>query len=112
MLWYLHEWKVGCKSPLYCREHHHHLSHPRRPYLFIRIGKRHIKLETYFIGSLLGPVLIITFGLLNYGQIIRGLNGDGGAESARYPCALPLHGFYKHITGHHLIFRVLCTSRS
>lgn len=50
----------------------------RRPYLYLRIGKRHIKLETYFIGALLGPVLIIAFGLLNYSQIIKGLNGDRG----------------------------------
>ncbi|PKK81597.1 MAG: hypothetical protein CVT47_01625 [Thermoplasmata archaeon HGW-Thermoplasmata-2] len=47
----------------------------RRPYLFIRIGNRAIKIESYFVGSLLGPILIMAFGLLNYGQIADGLQG-------------------------------------
>ncbi|MGA1826250.1 MAG: SLC13 family permease [bacterium] len=50
----------------------------RRPFLYIRLGMRHCKIGTYFLGALLGPILIIIFGILSYGQIIDGLNGRGG----------------------------------
>lgn len=48
----------------------------RRPFFYIRLGVRKIKLETYFIGSLLGPVLLILFGLLNYSTIVAGFKGS------------------------------------
>ncbi len=50
----------------------------RRPYLYIRLGIRKIKVDTYFLGALLGPILIIIFGILNFSQIIKGLEGEGG----------------------------------
>jgi len=39
----------------------------RRPFLYIRLGVRRIRLETYFIGALLGPFLILFFGLRKRG---------------------------------------------
>jgi len=50
----------------------------RRPYLYIRMGKRHLRLESYFLGALLGPILIMIFGILDYTQIINGLKGCRG----------------------------------
>ena len=50
----------------------------RRPYLYIRLGMRRIKLDTYFLGALIGPILIALLGILNYTQILRGLQGEGG----------------------------------
>jgi arsenical pump membrane protein len=49
----------------------------RRPFFYIRLINRKIKLDTYIIGALLAPFLIIIFGLLNYSQIIGGLGGQG-----------------------------------
>lgn len=50
----------------------------RRPYLYIRLRDRELRIESYFLGALLGPVLFILFGLLNYGQIAEAMNGSGG----------------------------------
>ncbi|MDG6218007.1 MAG: ArsB/NhaD family transporter, partial [Candidatus Thermoplasmatota archaeon] len=50
----------------------------RRPFLYIRLGVRRIRLETYFIGALLGPFLILFFGLMNYSQILSGFRGING----------------------------------
>ncbi|MDH7518026.1 MAG: hypothetical protein QHH19_06770 [Candidatus Thermoplasmatota archaeon] len=50
----------------------------RRPYLYVRLGLRRVKIDTYFLGALLGPILIIIFGILNFSQIIEGLEGEGG----------------------------------
>lgn len=50
----------------------------RRPYLYIRLRNREIRIESYFLGALLGPVLLILFGLLNYKQIAEAMNGSGG----------------------------------
>ncbi|MEW6379688.1 MAG: SLC13 family permease [bacterium] len=50
----------------------------RRPYLYIRMGRRHLKLESYFLGALLGPTLIMTFGILDYSQVLNGLKGGHG----------------------------------
>jgi arsenical pump membrane protein len=50
----------------------------RRRYLFIRLGIRKIKIDTYFLGALLGPILIVIFGILNSSQILGGLEGAGG----------------------------------
>jgi len=49
----------------------------RRPYLYVRLGIRKVKVDTYFLGALLGPILIIIFGILNFSQIIKGLEGEG-----------------------------------
>ncbi len=49
----------------------------RRPYLYIRLGRREVKVNSYFLGALVGPVLIMILGLLNYAQILAGLEGDG-----------------------------------
>jgi arsenical pump membrane protein len=49
----------------------------RRRYLYIRLGMRKIKINMYFLGSLLGPILIVIFGILNTSQILSGLGGVG-----------------------------------
>lgn len=46
-----------------------------RPYLYIRTRKRELRLETYFLGALLGPLLILAAGLLTGPDIVKGLNG-------------------------------------
>lgn len=50
----------------------------RRPYLYVRLGSREVKIETYFIGALMGPLLLVLFGLLNYSEIAEAMNGSGG----------------------------------
>jgi arsenical pump membrane protein len=49
----------------------------RRRFLYIRLGMRKIKIDTYFLGALLGPILIVIFGILNSSQILGGLGGVG-----------------------------------
>ena len=49
----------------------------RRPFFTIRLRNRHIKCETYIIGALLSPVLIIIFGFMTYSQILQGFRGEG-----------------------------------
>jgi arsenical pump membrane protein len=49
----------------------------RRRYLYIRLRMRRIKIDTYFLGALLGPILIVLFGILNSSQILGGLGGEG-----------------------------------
>jgi len=49
----------------------------RRPFFYIRLSNRKIKLDTYIVGALFAPVLIIIFGFLNYSQILGGLGGQG-----------------------------------
>jgi len=49
----------------------------RRPFFNIRLRNRKVRFDTYIIGALLSPVLIIIFGLINYSQIVRGLSGEG-----------------------------------
>jgi arsenical pump membrane protein len=46
-----------------------------RPYLYIRTRKRELRVETYFFGALLGPLLILAAGLLTGSDIVQGLNG-------------------------------------
>ncbi|MCS7240547.1 MAG: SLC13 family permease, partial [Candidatus Bipolaricaulota bacterium] len=46
-----------------------------RPYLYIRTRKRELRVETYFLGALLGPLLILAAGLLTGPEIVQGLNG-------------------------------------
>jgi arsenical pump membrane protein len=50
----------------------------RRPFLRIRARNRHIRLDTYFLGALLGPVLILATGILGYERMIDGINGQAG----------------------------------
>src|SRR5512136_389812 len=49
----------------------------RRRYLYLRLGMRKIRIDTYFFGALLGPILIVLFGILNFSQILTGLGGVG-----------------------------------
>jgi arsenical pump membrane protein len=49
----------------------------RRRYLYLRLGMRNIRIDTYFFGALLGPILIVLFGILNLPQILTGLGGVG-----------------------------------
>ncbi len=37
-----------------------------RPSLRVRVLRRHIRVETYFLGALLGPLLIFSAGALTY----------------------------------------------
>lgn len=50
----------------------------RRPYLYLRLLGRQINLQTYFLGALLGPFLIILFGILDYSEILEGVQGTAG----------------------------------
>jgi arsenical pump membrane protein len=52
----------------------------RRPYLRIRIFQRRLRVETYFLGALLGPVLVLALGLLSWPQVLRGLNGTADLQ--------------------------------
>ncbi|MEW5802478.1 MAG: SLC13 family permease [bacterium] len=56
----------------------------RRPYLYLRLGRRNLKIESYFLGALLGPLLITTFGVLDYHQVVNGLKGGHGLN----PCGI------------------------
>ncbi len=49
----------------------------RRRFLYLRLGMRNIRIDSYILGALLGPVLIILFGILNLSQILTGLGGVG-----------------------------------
>ncbi len=49
----------------------------RRRYLYLRLGMRNIRIDTYFFGALLGPILIVLFGILNLPQILTGFGGVG-----------------------------------
>jgi arsenical pump membrane protein len=48
----------------------------KKPYLRLRVLHRDIQIESYFIGGLLGPLLILAFGILNYSQVVGGLSGE------------------------------------
>ncbi|GAB4310310.1 MAG: arsenite efflux transporter membrane subunit ArsB [Candidatus Bipolaricaulota bacterium] len=52
----------------------------RRPYLYLRARRRQLRVETYFLGALLGPALILAGGLLTGQQLLDGLNGDSGLQ--------------------------------
>jgi len=49
----------------------------RRRYLYLRLGMRNIRIDTYFFGALLAPILIVLFGILNVSEILTGLGGVG-----------------------------------
>lgn len=57
----------------------------RRRYLYIRLGMRKIKINTYFLGALLGPILIIVFGILNASQIVGGLERRRKSQPLWHP---------------------------
>ncbi|HHN46820.1 MAG TPA: hypothetical protein ENN09_05195 [Planctomycetes bacterium] len=50
----------------------------RRPYLYVRLGRRRTRLQTYFMSALLGPVLIFGLGLMNYHETLAGFRGGAG----------------------------------
>ena len=50
----------------------------RKPCFSLRIGSRTFRLDSYFIGALIAPVLIACLGLLTPEQILQGLRGSGG----------------------------------
>ncbi len=50
----------------------------RRPYLRIRIWRRHMRVETFFLGALLGPLLITSFGFLRFSETLSSLKGHEG----------------------------------
>lgn len=52
----------------------------RRPYLYLRARRREVRVETYFLGALLGPLLILAGGLLTGQEVLAGLNGESGLQ--------------------------------
>ncbi len=52
----------------------------RRPYLSVSLGKRHIRVQTYFMGALLGPVMIMGFGFLSYSDVSRSISGSDAMQ--------------------------------
>jgi arsenical pump membrane protein len=50
----------------------------RRPYLWVRVRQRRLRIETYFLGALLGPALILALGLLPAPILLHGLEGTDG----------------------------------
>jgi arsenical pump membrane protein len=50
----------------------------RKPCLNIRLSTRTIRIDSYFLGALIAPIMIAGFGLLNPDQILQGLRGSGG----------------------------------
>lgn len=47
----------------------------RRPYLQIRVQRRHLRMPTYFLGALFGPVAILALGILHLPDIVEHLKG-------------------------------------
>ena len=54
----------------------------RRPYLYIRAGARSIKFQSYLVGAVLGPILLVIFGLITSTQALHGLQGTAGLDPA------------------------------
>ncbi len=52
----------------------------RQPRLHVSALRRKVGIDTYFLGALLGPVLLLAAGALSYGQVLRGLGGSGGLQ--------------------------------
>jgi len=48
----------------------------RRPYLAVRLRSRRLRVPSYFLGALLGPVLILSFGFLSYQDVVRSIAGS------------------------------------
>jgi len=51
-----------------------------RPYLRVRIRQRRLRIETYFLGALFGPLLILGLGIMPWVAILEGLHGSGGLQ--------------------------------
>ncbi|MFN2350399.1 MAG: SLC13 family permease [Kiritimatiellia bacterium] len=45
-----------------------------RPYLWVRVRRRRLRVDTYFLGALLGPLLLLILGMLSWTEIFAGLN--------------------------------------
>ncbi|MDD1676561.1 MAG: hypothetical protein LUQ40_02370, partial [Methanomicrobiales archaeon] len=52
----------------------------RRPVLHLRIHNRGITLQSYFLGALVGPVIILATGVLTFGAAMGGISGTGGSS--------------------------------
>jgi len=52
----------------------------RQPVLRLRVGRRELRIETYFLGALVGPLLILAAGLLSAQDMVNGLRGQTGLE--------------------------------
>lgn len=46
-----------------------------RPYLQIRVQRRHMRVPTYFLGALFGPAAILALGVLHLPDVVRHLRG-------------------------------------
>jgi Na+/H+ antiporter NhaD/arsenite permease-like protein len=51
-----------------------------RPYLYLRTRRGELRLDTYVLGALLGPLLILAAGLLTGQDVVQGLNGTEGLQ--------------------------------
>lgn len=51
-----------------------------RPYLRIRVWRRRLRVETYFLGALLGPGLILGLGILPWTAIVHDLGGTADLQ--------------------------------
>jgi len=51
-----------------------------RPFLNIRLGQSYVRMETYFLGALLAPVLILVFGFMRSSDMLAGLEGSAGLD--------------------------------
>jgi len=47
----------------------------RRPYLTIRVRRRHVRVQTYFLGAMFGPVAVLLLGVLHLPEVIANLRG-------------------------------------
>lgn len=52
----------------------------KKPYLFLKLGRHDVKLETYWLGAIFSPLIIVSFGLLNLNQVLTGLSGEHGLK--------------------------------
>ncbi len=52
----------------------------RKPVVRLRLRQRVVQLETYFLGALVGPILILAGGLLTAQDVLTGLRGQPGTE--------------------------------
>jgi len=50
----------------------------RKPSFSLNIGSRTFRIDSYFLGALIAPVMIAAFGFLTPEQILQGLRGSGG----------------------------------
>ncbi len=54
----------------------------RKPSFSVRIATRTYRFDSYFLGALLAPVLFASFGLMDPGDVLRGLQGSGTLNPA------------------------------